>query len=326
VSSNIIVFNSVATILNKTEKCWFYLPIRPITMGVYTISDLEKITGIKAHTIRIWERRYNIIEPQRTSTNFRYYCDEDLKRLLNISILCQNGLKIGKIAFFNDEQIKARVVDLCLDTRNQSVQVESLIISMLELDEHRFSEVFTNSVIKMGFEETVELLLFPFLERIGVLWQAGSVYPSQEHFISNLIRQKLIVAIDGEMTKFKSSGACMIFFLPENDFHELSLLFYSLVARKENIEVVYLGSSVPLADIKTIDSVKPAPYLFTTVIASMGPDKLTEYLSNLSKQFSDKEVFITGFQLKDYQSKLPKNIRVVASASDFKKLYHKSKK
>jgi DNA-binding transcriptional MerR regulator/methylmalonyl-CoA mutase cobalamin-binding subunit len=288
-------------------------------MAIYSIRDLEKLSGIKAHTIRIWERRYNLIEPRRTPTNIRYYSDEDLKRILNVSILNQNGFKISKIAHLDDVQLRERVIDLCLDARNTNVQIESLLVAMLELDEPKFSNVITNAIIKQGFESTVEKILFPFLDRIGVLWQAGTINPAQEHFISNLIRQKLIVAIDSEMQNYQPGPKKrMIFFLPEKDSHEIGLLFYSLLARKEGFDVVYLGASVPLADLKLIYQIKPAELIFVSLVAAMEKHELDKFLSDLSEQFPGVQILANGFQMKEHQPKLLPNTRVVANSDDFK--------
>jgi DNA-binding transcriptional MerR regulator len=292
-------------------------------MGTYTISDLEKITGVRTHTIRIWERRYNIMEPERTSTNFRHYSDKELKKLLNISILCQHGMKIGKIAFFNDEQINAQVVKLCLETNQPNVLIDSLVVCMIEMDDNRFVEIYNHSVAQIGIEETFEQLLFPFLERVGLLWQTNSVIPSQEHFISNLIRQKLIAAIENEMATHLINGERILFFLPENEFHELVLLFYSLIARKLGLHVIYLGASVPLDDIKSMEYIKPAQSLFITFTTSMGPENLSEYLKTLTKQFSDKKIYISGRQLKQQVVKTSRNVKIITSASDFKNAIQK---
>lgn len=288
-------------------------------MATYSIKDLEKISGIKAHTIRIWERRYKLISPKRTATNIRYYCDEDLKRLLNVSILSQNGIKISKIALLDSSQLKDRVIDLCVDVRSPSVQVEGLIVAMLELDEFKFNSVLTNSVIKVGFEATVELVLFPFLERIGLLWQAGSINPAQEHFITHLIRQKLIVAIDREMAVYRKTKQRILFFLPEHEYHDIGLLFYSLVARKENLDVVYLGPSVPIADLKQILLIKPVDYVFTAFVSAIKADSLQENLSQLQKIVDDEVVvFVNGLQIKELHSELSPSFRVITSALDFK--------
>ncbi|MBN2167059.1 MAG: MerR family transcriptional regulator [Marinilabiliaceae bacterium] len=288
-------------------------------MASYSIKDLEKMSGIKAHTIRIWERRFKIINPGRTSTNIRYYNGDDLKRILNISILCQNGYKISKIAQLNDEQLKKRIIDLSVETKNHNILIESLIVSMLELDENKFSEILTNSIIKQGFEDTVEHILFPFLNRIGILWLSNSIYPAQEHFISNLIRQKLIIAIDCEMSKHKIYGPRIAFFLPEGEYHELGLLFYSLLARKNNFDVIYLGASVPIADIKKIDQIKPIDILFTSFLISQGTNSILLTLNTLNIELPNKQVFINGLQIKNLKTELPINTTVITSSHDFKK-------
>jgi len=294
------------------------LSVKPI-MAVYSIKDLEKISGIKAHTIRIWERRYKLIEPQRTSTNIRYYNDEDLKRILNVSILNQNGYKISKIADMNEMQLRERVIDLSLDTRNSDVQIESLLVAMLELDESKFTNVLTNSIIKSGFEATVENILFPFLDRIGVLWQAGTINPGQEHFISNLIRQKLIVAIDNEMQNFiPKSDKCIVFFLPENELHEIGLLFYSLIARKEGYNVIYLGASVPVNDLNVMVEVRRVDAFFTSFVAAREKEELEQMLYRITEIIPNYPIFLMGLQIRELQPKMSKQFKVVSTAKSFK--------
>ncbi|TRX65702.1 MerR family transcriptional regulator [Carboxylicivirga sp. M1479] len=289
-------------------------------MAFYSIKDLEKISGIKAHTIRIWERRYNLIEPQRTSTNIRFYNDDDLKRILNVSILNQNGYKISKIAQMSEAQLRERVIDLCLDTRNTDVQIESLLVAMLEMDEGKFTHVLTNSIIKLGFESTVETILFPFLDRIGILWQAGTINPAQEHFISNLIRQKLIVAIDNEMQNFiPKADKNIVFFLPENELHEIGLLFYSLIARKEGFNVVYLGAAVPIEDLKEVVDVRHADALFTSFVAARKKEELETLMDEIAKSISGIPVFVMGLQIKEVQPAIPKHFKIVTSSQEFKK-------
>jgi DNA-binding transcriptional MerR regulator len=287
-------------------------------MAVYSIKDLEKISGIKAHTIRIWERRYGLVEPKRTLTNIRYYSDEDLKKLLNISILNQNGFKISKIACLNDQQLRDRVLDLCIDARNNNVQIESLMVSMLELDERKFLNVLSGAIIKYGFEDTVENVLFPFLERIGMLWQAGTVNPAQEHFISNLVRQKLIVAIDNEMQNISVNGPRIIFFLPEGELHEIGLLFFNLIARKEGLDVVYLGMSVPLADLKLVNHVRPADAFFTSFVSARDKSELESVLQQMRNYFPKTPFLVNGLQIKELKPRLPEDFTVVSSTKTFK--------
>ncbi|MGQ1891203.1 MerR family transcriptional regulator [Thermophagus sp. OGC60D27] len=287
-------------------------------MAVYSIKDLENISGIKAHTIRIWERRYGLIHPNRTSTNIRYYSDADLKKLLNISILNQKGYKISNIASLDDKQLRDRVLDLCLDSRNNDIQIESLMVSMLELDEKKFANVLSSAVIKLGFEATVEQVLFPFLERIGMLWQTGTINPAQEHFISNLIRQKMIVAIDNEMQSLVAKGPRIVFFLPEGENHELGILFYSFIARKEGLNVVYLGASVPMDDLSVIHQIRPADAFFTSFVTAREKNELQTLLLKLSKAFVGIPFLVSGKQVKELQPYLPNGFTSISSIKTFK--------
>ncbi len=291
-------------------------------MGVYSIKDLEKISGVKAHTIRIWERRYHIVVPNRTETNIRLYSDSDLKRLLNIAILNKNGYKISHIANLEDNRLKEKVLDLCLDAKKEDIQIESLMFSMLELDETKFNSVLSQSIMKRGFENTVEKILFPFLDRIGILWQAGSVSPAQEHFMSNLIRQKLIVAIDHEMENIKNDKL-IVFFLAEGEVHEIGLLFYSLIARKEGFKVLYLGGSVPFEDLVKLNQIKHADAFFSSFISPPENNDLEILLDRYKKEFPETYFFISGLQVKEYDKKLPDNFKEVSSVDNFKKFLEK---
>lgn len=287
-------------------------------MGKYSIKDLEKISGIKAHTIRMWERRYGLIEPQRTETNIRFYSDCDLKRLLNVSILNHNGIKISHIAGLTDAEIKSRVLDLSIDGRSSSVQIESLMVAMLELDETKFLNGLSSTIIKLGFEVSVETVLFPFLERIGVLWQAGTINPAQEHFISNLIRQKLFVAIDNEMQSPVQNGPRILMFLSEHEQHEIGLLFYNLLARKEGMNVVYLGAGVPLEDLSLVHRLRPADVFMTSFITAMDKQEMEDLLREYHKRFPDIPFYLSGLQMELLQPELPEGFTVVNKVRVFK--------
>ena len=287
-------------------------------MGKYSIKDLEKISGIKAHTIRMWERRYGLIEPQRTETNIRFYSDCDLKRLLNVSILNHNGIKISHIAGLTDAEIKSRVLDLSIDGRSSSVQIESLMVAMLELDETKFLNGLSSSIIKLGFEVSVETVLFPFLERIGVLWQAGTINPAQEHFISNLIRQKLFVAIDNEMQSPVQNGPRILMFLSEHEQHEIGLLFYNLLARKEGMNVVYLGAGVPLEDLSLVHRLRPADVFMTSFITAMDKQEMEDLLREYRQRFPEIPFYLSGLQMELLQPELPEGFTVVNKVRVFK--------
>ncbi|MCJ7820912.1 MAG: MerR family transcriptional regulator, partial [Bacteroidales bacterium] len=165
-------------------------------MDRYTLSDLEKLTGIRSGTIRIWERRYRIIKPHRTETNRRWYDDDDLRRIINIAIIYRDGTKISKIATLSGSEIEEKVTAISREAMNPDTLVDSLIIAMTGFSENGVNEILLRSIIRMGFEKTFTDVVFPFLKRVGTMWQTGSANISAEHFITNLFRRRLIAAID----------------------------------------------------------------------------------------------------------------------------------
>jgi len=147
-------------------------------MAVYSINDIEKLCGIKAHTIRIWEKRYNIITPRRTETNIRYYLDEDLQKILNISLLNRNNYKISKIAQMTDSEMKTLVSQLSDVTIEKEDNLDSLMFAMLELDEYKFNKILDHNISSRGFEETMNEVVYPLMEKLSMMWVAGSIKPS----------------------------------------------------------------------------------------------------------------------------------------------------
>lgn len=289
-------------------------------MASYSIKELENLSGIKAHTIRIWEKRYGIIKPARTETNIRYYCDSDLKRLLNIAILNRHGMRISDISKLTDQEMTERVMGASSDFSNAESNIENLIIAMVELDEHKFDKVLSRFIMHEGFENTVLKVIFPFFEKIGLLWQTGSINPAHEHFVSNLFRQKLMVAIDNVTVPEREGSKKFILFLREGEYHELSLLFYSYLIKKSGKLVYYLGNSVPFEDIKeTVKMVEPE-FLFTSLTSSLDKTEVKDYIHNLSKSFPSQKIFITGLQVKENPLEFSKNLVKVASPVDFSEI------
>lgn len=283
----------------------------------YSIKDLEKLTGIKAHTIRIWEKRYQLIAPERTSTNIRFYSDNDLKRLLNVSLLNRNGVKISNIVTMDNDEINERIVEISESSHDYNNQIEQLIISMIDLDEQRFERVLSTAIIKIGFNDTVVKVLYPFFEKIGILWQIGSIFPAQEHFVSNLIRQKLIIAIDGQSGLSRPDENCFLMFLPGNEWHELGLLFFSYLIRKSGFKVIYLGQSVPFEDLQEVCRKQKVDFLFTAITTPLTLKKYAEYIHQLSMAFPDKKIFLTGFQTHEYSIEMPENASMAGLPEEF---------
>ncbi len=288
-------------------------------MANYSIKDLENFTGIKAHTIRIWEKRYNIIEPKRTCTNIRTYSDEDLKKLLNVSILNRHGIKISNIVNLTDDTISEKILNLSNSQNGAASQIENLVVAMIEMDENKFEKIFNTAVINLGFEEAVIKIMYPFFEKIGILWQIGTINPAHEHFISNLIRQKLIVAIDGLISAPVSNDKLFLLYLPEGEFHELGLLFYYYLIKKAGHKVIYLGQTVPIEGVREAIKLKKVDYIVTAFVTALNENEYTDYLINLSEGFKVRQIFVSGLQTNSFNSKLPEIIKVVRNIADFKK-------
>lgn len=286
-------------------------------MTTYSIKELEKLSGIKAHTLRIWEQRYGILKPERTDTNIREYTNSDMRLLLNIHILNSNGYKISHIAKLATKEIEAKVLEIATADSNPCVQVESLVLAMIETNEQKFEKIIATNTLKYNFEHTMLQIIHPFLKRIGIMWQVGAITPAQEHFISNLIRQKLIVAIDGQQVNNSAASESFLLFLPEGELHELSLLFYSYVLKRRNKHVVYLGQSVPFSDLKAIVEKSGVKTLVTVFTHQSVEIDINEYLQNLQKAFPKIKKYVSGFQLMNTNVTIPTNFILFKEPADF---------
>jgi MerR family transcriptional regulator, light-induced transcriptional regulator len=290
-----------------------------VALTRYSIRDLEQLTGIKAHTLRIWEKRYGVVIPKRTPTNIRYYTDEDLKKLLNISILNRHGFKISNIANLENEDLGKKIISITNKSFDSDSNIENLIISMIELDEGKFEKILTTLIINLGFEDAFIKVLMPFFEKIGVLWQIGTINPAQEHFITNLIRQKIIVAIDGLITSSNmASQKTFILYLPDGELHELGLLFYSYLIQKRGHKVIYLGQMVPFEDLVEIAEIQK-PHAFLTVFtANLMNENIEQHLDSLAAKFPEQKILAGGLQFKINEIKIPPSAALIKDIEDFK--------
>lgn len=291
-----------------------------MTQGTYLIKDLEKLTGIKAHTIRIWEKRYKVVSPKRPTTNIRYYCDNDLKRLLNISVLLKQGFRISQLSELSDDDLGEKIMSLHYHPQAEEIRIDNLVTSMIDLDEPMFEKTIHLSTLNLGFEHTVLKIIYPFLERIGVLWLSGSINPAQEHFVTNLLRQKLLVAIDNLMIKPSPDSKRFILFLPENELHELGLLFYSYLVRKSGHKIIYLGQSVPYSDLLEVARFKEPDVLVTSLVAAMSLPDAEAYVQQMSSDFASKTIYLTGIQAFQLTLPLPSNVIRISDPVQFKDL------
>jgi MerR family transcriptional regulator, light-induced transcriptional regulator len=282
----------------------------------YSIKDLEQLSGIKAHTLRVWEQRYNFIRPQRTDTNIRYYTDEDLKLILNISTLKDNGFKISKIADMAEDEMNQEVLKITQSNLRFPDQINSLTLAMIDLDEDRFEKIISTNVLKYGFEKTMMSIIYPFLSKIGVLWQTGSIIPAQEHFVSNLIRQKIIVAIDGQFVSANEAKSTYMLYLPEGELHEISLMFASYLLRARKNKVIYLGQTLPFEDVKAAYDVHQPKNILTIITAKMRRVQIKDYIQRMSETFPNSRILLSGYQMIGQNVSKYKNIQVFHKMSD----------
>jgi DNA-binding transcriptional MerR regulator len=246
----------------------------------YTIAQAERLTGIKAHTLRIWERRYDFLVPERTETNIRYFSDAQLRKLINVSILLKNNYRISSIAGMSEDLIHSKVVEFLglEDTENEEV-IKALILSMLIMDEGEFNRIFSRLVLRSGLMLTITDVIYPFLGQVGVLWGTNKVLPAQEHFISNLIRQKIISSMESLPQPGENAGK-IIFFLMEQETHEIGLLLGAYLAKDLGWKVYYLGQNVPSEDIAmTVELLEPD--LLMTMFVAARNNKNDEVLCRL---------------------------------------------
>jgi len=282
-------------------------------MGQYSIKDVETLSGLKAHTLRIWEQRYGFLKPERTDTNIRYYTDEQLKLIIKVATLNRRGMKISKIATLDKDELSSIILKIHEEAFLSNDLLEALILAMLDFDEKRFEKTLSNAIVKLGFEKTFVELIFPFLVRTGVLWLTGSVRVVQEHFISNLIRRKICVATDSVFGEKNENPKKFILFLPEGETHEMLLLFTEYLLRKHNHEVVYLGSSLPFNELEYIKSAFNPDFLVTYQTVSVGQIAFEEYLEKLCATFPDCKVIVGGSQLASDKISIPSNCKPVTS-------------
>ena len=278
-------------------------------MAEYKIKDLENLTGVKSHTIRIWEKRYNILDPNRTNTQIRTYSDDELTHLLTVSMLNRNGIKISKIAQLSQDDMNKLLWDIKVN-KEPEYSMDKLILALVSLDESLFNKTLQNLIDTEGLELTFTDHLIPFLDRIGIMWLIGSINPAQEHFISNLIRQKVISEIDKQIVP-ETNSPKVLMYLPEHEWHEISLLFYQFLLRKKDVNTIYLGQSLPYGALKEcIEKLNPNAIL-SSWLTAVDSKFVVNYFKRLRKDYPELKVFAGGARAKSNSKVLSSYITVV---------------
>ena len=280
-------------------------------MAVYSIKDLENLSGIRAHTIRIWEKRYNLIDPHRTNTNIRYYTDNDLKKILNVAVLNRHGIKISNIAKLSDLELKEEIIRVSGDSLASDTIVDSLVMAMIDFDEYKLEALIDKSIRKKGLKTTVTEVLYPFISKVGILWQSGDIYPAQEHFVTFTIRQKIIAATDALPNSFNPDGKKFLMLLPEGEWHEIGLLIAQNLVREAGHEVIYLGQSVPYSDVLAIGAAKKIDAILISHSTAIHGFDLLQYLKDLGGAFPDKKIlFMSPLSSDSFQALSPNHIHL----------------
>lgn len=294
----------------------------------YSIKDLERLTGVKAHTIRIWEQRYSLLVPDRTDTNIRLYNDKELMVLLNISLLIKHGGKISHIAKLRNEEIIERIQEMVQQPRSTSeffdAQTDSLIKSMIDLNEVQFEKVISTSSLKYGFEQTMLNILIPFLQKIGIMWRVGESNIFQEHFVTNIIRKKILAAVDGYSVDSNPGADDYLLYLPEGELHEIGLLFSNYILKVRGKRVIYLGQMVPMDDVISYCNKYTPKFALTFFTAAYSLDSIYSYLDELSLQIGDTNILLAGAQTRDITIRW-KNVSLLTSVNDLIQIADKSK-
>jgi len=245
-------------------------------MKYYHIAELEQLSGIKAHTIRIWEKRYSLIEPERTDTNIRLYNDDQVRKLLNVSTLLSNGKKISKIALLTNIEINAHIAELQNEAGTDIIAasfINELVASMLEFDEPLFEKTFSKAVSKLGMYDAMLSVFYPFLQKVGMMWSTESAMPVQEHFASSIIRRKLMAAIDNQQVVITKKKKFLLM-LPEDEWHEIGLLLSHYLIREKGFETIYLGQNVPYENMKLLTELTKPDFVLSFFIARKNEEGL----------------------------------------------------
>ena len=283
-------------------------------MTSYTIKDLETISGIKAHTIRIWEQRYHFLQPKRTETNIRTYSGEELKTILNVSLLNKYGFKISHIDKMSTDQIEEKILSLNQMEAQRERIVNGLIKEMISLNMANFEKLLDLNIAQKGIDRTITEVIFNFLERVGILWVTNHINPAQEHLATNILRQKIIVGI--EKLPLLQYTKRVVLFMPEGEHHEIGLLYVHFLLKQRGIFVDYLGANVPTVDLKYLTGVKKVDYLYCHLTSPAKNFKVNKFFEGLQDVSSNIPIILSGQLIQIYKGAVAPNIHLKKSLAE----------
>jgi len=283
-------------------------------MNRFSIKDIENLTGIKAHTIRIWEQRYGILRPKRTPTNIRFYDAEDLKSALRISLLNSFGYKISRIHQMTEEDMNGLINKISDADFKLQILTNELLQAALSMNSILFEQLLNNNIRKRGIEATIEGLVFKYLEKVGLMWMTNNLIPAQEHLSSHVIYRKLAFAID--QLPLEASGPGVLLFLPEGEIHDIGLMYVHYLLRKAGMQAVYVGANTPMQDVEAVYKVCKPHYLYTHLSSVAESLDGARYLKKLAESFPDARIMVSGGLLKKKKFQPAANMQFLYSLTE----------
>ncbi|MBL7700410.1 MAG: MerR family transcriptional regulator [Chitinophagaceae bacterium] len=276
-------------------------------MNAFTIRDLENLSGIKAHTIRIWEQRYSFLKPRRTQTNIRHYDSEELKTLLNVALLNKNGYRVSSIDKMTPDEISEKILSLTSTSARHDMLINDMLKQMIDLNPNEFEKIIDRYVDTNGIESTIVSLIFPFLNKVGILWMTNHVRVAQEHLVSNIVRQKLIKGIE-EVKVDNTNGKTVVLFLPDGEYHELGLLYVQYLLKLKGRDTIYLGADVPVEELAYVCNTKQPGILYTHLTSLPAKFNFEKYLIHLRQNTNNTPLVISGRVTHQYAKKIPAGV------------------
>lgn len=287
-------------------------------MAIYSIGDLERLSGIKAHTIRMWEQRYGLLKPKRTNTKIRYYEDEDLHHLLHVALLNKRGFRISQIAKLSEEELSTEVERISQIKLGLDTQLNLLTLAFVEMDEYKFNTVFNHYATKIGLEETLLEVIYPFLEKLSLMWLTGAVKPVQENFFTQLVRNKLIAEIENTKLPSHAQAPKCLLFLPKGEQQELSMLLVQLLMRRRGLLPINIGEDTGLMDVEDAFRIHKPEFLFTILSETFTDVPVEQYLMNLAELAAGATVIVSGYQVAAEGLSMPDNVKPFADLNALK--------
>lgn len=288
--------------------------------SVFSIKDLENLSGIKAHTIRIWEKRYNILQPIRTDTNIRTYDLANLQKLLNVVLLNSYGYKISRIAEFTTEKIALLVREIISEKNSKNHAINAFKMAMINFDQALFFNTYNNLLSEKTFREVFYEVIIPLMNEVGLLWQSGTISPAQEHFISFLIKQKLLINTEKvQILEPTRNDKVFVLYLPENEIHELGLMYLNYEILLNGYKTIYLGESVPIDSLKDMKNYFDNIIYISYLTVQPTKDAIDDYIKEISTKIIDpnSQIWFLGRMTEFIDTKnLPDTISVFNSISN----------